>query len=156
MLGECNFFFSSRRRHTRCSRDWSSDVCSSDLFCAMGIRLLRGRTFTWADSEGSLPVAIISESAVRQYWPNEDAMGKRLKLEDGSAPVWRQVIGIVGDVRQDSVVEAARPEVYAPLLQVPVPYLALAVRTRVVPTALTVAVRDAGMAGDIAQSFSGG
>src|SRR5437016_13623047 len=110
----------------------------------MGIRLLRGRTFTWADSEGSLPVAIISESAVRQYWPNEDAMGKRVKLEDGSAPVWRQVIGIVGDVRQDSVVEAARSEVYAPLLQVPVPYLALTARTRAEPAVLTAAVRQAG------------
>jgi putative ABC transport system permease protein len=82
-------------------------------------------------------------------------MGKRVKLEDGSAPVWRQVIGIVGDVRQDSVVEAARPEVYAPLLQVPVPYLALAVRTRAGPTALTVAVRHAVMAVDKDQPLSG-
>src|SRR5437762_3579752 len=126
-----------------------------DYFCAMGIRLLRGRTFTWADSEGSLPVAIISESAVRQYWPNEDAMGKRVKLEDGSAPVWRQVIGIVGDVRQDSVVEAARPEVYAPLLQVPVPYLALTARTRAEPAVLTAAVRQAVMAVDKDQPLSG-
>jgi predicted permease len=126
-----------------------------DYFRAMGIRLLRGRTFTWADSEGSLPVAIVNESAARQYWPDEDAMGKRVKLEDGSAPVWRQVIGVVGDVRQDSVVEAARPEVYAPLLQVPVPYLALAVRTRAEPTALTVAVRHAVMAVDKDQPLSG-
>jgi predicted permease len=119
-----------------------------DYFCAMGMRLLRGRSFTWADNEGSLPVAIINESAARQYWPDEDAMGKRVKLEDGSAPVWRQVIGIVADVRQDSIVEAARPEVYAPLLQVPVPYLALAVRTRAGPAALTAAVRHAVMAID--------
>ena len=119
-----------------------------DYFRAMGIPLLRGRTFAWADNEGSLPVAIISESAARQYWPDEDAMGKRVKLEDGSAPVWRQVIGIVGDVRQDSVVEAARPEVYAPLLQAPVPYMALIVRTRTQPAALTAAVRQAVMAVD--------
>jgi putative ABC transport system permease protein len=119
-----------------------------DYFRAMGIRLLRGRTFTWADNEGSLPVAIINESAARQYWPNEDAMGKRVKLEDGSAPVWRQVIGMVGDVRQDSLVKAGRPEVYAPLLQAPVPYLVLAVRTRAEPTALTAAVRHAVMAVD--------
>src|SRR5204862_3282141 len=85
----------------------------------------------------------------------EDAMGKRVKLEDGSAPVWRQVIGIVGDVRQDSVVEAARPEVYAPLLQVPVPFIALAVRTRAGPTALTAAVRHAVMEVDKDQPLSG-
>jgi len=126
-----------------------------DYFCAMGIRLLRGRTFTWADSGGSLPVAIINESAARQYWPDQDAMGKRVKLEDGSAPVWRQVIGIVRDVRQDSVVEAARPEVYAPLLQVPVPYLALAVRTRTGPAALTAAMRHAVMTVDKDQPLSG-
>jgi putative ABC transport system permease protein len=119
-----------------------------DYFCAMGIRLLRGRTFTWADNEGSLPVAMINESAARQYWPNEDAMGKRVKLEDGSAPVWRQVVGIVADVRQDSLVEAGRPEVYAPLLQVPVPYMVLTVRTRAEPAALTGAVRNAVMAVD--------
>jgi len=119
-----------------------------DYFCAMGIRLLRGRTFTWADNAGSLPVAIINESAARQYWPNEDAMGKRVKLEDGSAPVWREVVGIVRDVRQDSLVKAGRPEVYAPLLQVPVSYMALAIRTRGEPTALTAAVRQAVMAVD--------
>ena len=119
-----------------------------DYFCAMGIRLLRGRTFTWADNEGSLPVAIINEAAARQYWPNEDAMGKRVKLEDGSAPVWRQVVGVVGNVRQDSLVEAGRPEIYAPLLQVPVPYVALTVRTRAEPAAFTAAVQHAVMAVD--------
>jgi putative ABC transport system permease protein len=119
-----------------------------DYFCGMGIRLLRGRTFTWADNEGSLPVAIINESAARQYWPNENAMGKRVKLEDGSAPVWRQVVGIVGDVRQDGLVKAGRPEVYAPLLQVPVPYMVLTVRTRTEPAALTTTVRQAVMAVD--------
>jgi predicted permease len=119
-----------------------------DYFCAMGIRLLRGRTFTWADDEGSLPVAILNESAARQYWPNEDAMGKRVNLEDGSAPVWRQVVGIVGDVRQDGLVRVGRPEVYAPQLQVPVPYMLLAVRTRAEPAALTAAVRHAVMAVD--------
>jgi len=119
-----------------------------DYFRAMGMRLLRGRAFTWADNESSLPVAMINEAAARQYWPNTDAMDKRVKLEDGSAPVWRQVIGIVGDVRQDGLVKAARPEVYAPLLQSPVPYLVLAVRTRVEPAALTGAVRHAVMAVD--------
>jgi putative ABC transport system permease protein len=119
-----------------------------DYFCGMGIRLLRGRTFTWADNEGSLPVAIINESAARQYWPNQNALGKRVKLDDGSAPVWRQVVGIVGDVRQDGLVKTGRPEVYAPLLQVPVPYMVLTVRTRTEPAALTATVRQAVMAVD--------
>lgn len=119
-----------------------------DYFRAMGMRLLRGRGFTPSDNEGSLPVAIINEAAARQYWPNEDAMGRRVRLDDGSAPVWRQVIGIVGDVRQDGLIKAGRPEVYAPLAQAPVPYLVLAVRTRVDLASLTTAVRDAVMAVD--------
>ena len=119
-----------------------------DYFRAMGIRLLRGRAFSAADNEGSLPVAIINEAAARQYWPNEDAMGKRVRLDDGSEPVWRQVIGVVGDVRQDGLVNAGRPEVYAPLAQSPVAYLVLAVRTRVDPASLATAVQHAVMAVD--------
>jgi len=119
-----------------------------DYFRAMGIRLLRGRAFTWSDNENSPPVAIINEAAARQYWPNEDPMGKRVQLEDGSAPVWRQVVGVVGNVRQDGIVNAAGPGIYAPLLQIPVPFLVLAVRTRLEPEAVTAAVRHALMAVD--------
>jgi len=114
----------------------------------MGMRFLRGRGFTWADNESSMPVAIINEAAARQYWPNEDAMGKRVMLEDGSARVWRQVVGVVADVRQDGLVNVGRPEVYAPLAQIPVPFMVLAVRTRVAPAALTSAVRHAVMVVD--------
>jgi len=119
-----------------------------DYFRAMGIRLLRGRAFTWADDENSPPVTIINEAAARQYWPSADPMRKRVRLEDGGPPVWRQVIGVVGNVRQDGLVETARPEVYAPLLQSPVPYMVLAVRTRVEPAALTGAIRHAVMVVD--------
>ncbi len=113
-----------------------------DYFRAMGIRLLRGRTFTWADNESAPQVAMINEAAARQYWPNEDAMGKRVRLDDGGT-AWRQVIGVVGDVRQDGLAKAGRPEVYAPLAQSPVPYMVLAVRTRVAPESLVGAVRRA-------------
>ena len=113
-----------------------------DYFRAMGIRLVRGRTFTWADNENTPQVAMINEAAARQYWPNEDAMGKRVRLDDGGT-AWRQVIGVVGDVRQDGLAKAARPEVYAPLPQSPVPFMVLAVRTRVAPESLVGAVRHA-------------
>jgi len=113
-----------------------------DYFRAMGMRLLRGRTFTWADNESAPQVAMINEAAARQYWPNEDAMGKRVRLDDGGT-AWRQVIGVVGDVRQDGLAKAGRPEVYAPLAQSPVPYMVLAVRTRVAPESLVGAVRRA-------------
>ncbi len=113
-----------------------------DYFHTMGIRLVRGRTFTWADNESAPQVAIINEAAARQYWPNEDAMGKRVRLDDGGT-AWRQVIGVVADVRQDGLAKAARPEVYAPLPQSPVLYMVLLVRTRVAPESSVRAVRHA-------------
>src|SRR2546429_4602731 len=83
------FFFSSRRRHTRCSRDWSSDVCSSDL------------------------VAILSEKTAREVWPNEDAIGKRIQLggrhEDRP---WAEIVGIVGDVHQYGLDSPTTPQAY--------------------------------------------
>jgi predicted permease len=113
-------------------------------FRAMGIPLLRGRTFTWADSETSLPVAIVSEAAARLYWPNEDPIGKRVSVDEGDESagiVWRQVIGVVGDVRQDGLADKVRPAVYTPLSQLAVPFAALIVKSRVDPRSLADPVR---------------
>jgi putative ABC transport system permease protein len=103
-------------------------------FRAMGIPLLRGRTFTWADNETSLPVAMVSEAAAQLYWPNDDPIGKRISVDEGEESagiVWRQVIGVVGDVRQDGLADKVRPAVYTPLSQLPVPFAALIVKSRI-------------------------
>jgi putative ABC transport system permease protein len=114
-------------------------------FRAMGIPLLRGRTFTRADNETSLPVAIVSEVAARLYWPNEDPIGKRVSVDEGDESegriVWRQVIGIVGDVRQDGLTERVRPSFYTPLSQLPMPFAALIVKSRMDPRSLADPVR---------------
>jgi putative ABC transport system permease protein len=119
-------------------------------FRAMGIPLLRGRTFTWADNETSLPVAIVSEAAARLYWPNEDPIGKRVSESDESEGriVWRQVIGVVGDVRQDGLADKVRPSVYTPLSQLPMPFAALIVKSRMDPQSLADPVRRQVMAVD--------
>jgi putative ABC transport system permease protein len=112
-------------------------------FRVMGIPLLRGRTFTWADNEISLPVAIVSEAAARLYWPNEDPIGKRVSESDESEGriVWRQVIGVVGDVRQDGLADKVRPSVYTPLSQLPMPFAALIVKSHMDPRSLADPVR---------------
>ncbi|HXW90003.1 MAG TPA: ABC transporter permease [Terriglobales bacterium] len=114
-------------------------------FRVMGIPLLRGRTFTWADNETSLRVAIVSEAAARLYWPNEDPIGKRVSVDEGDESegriVWRQVIGVVGDVRQDGLADKVRPSVYTPLSQLPVPFAALIVKSRMDPRSLADPVR---------------
>jgi putative ABC transport system permease protein len=66
-------------------------------FTALGIPLLRGRLFTDADRTGSQPVAIVDENLARQYWPNEDPLGKEIRR--GNAAPWSVIVGVVRHIR---------------------------------------------------------
>jgi putative ABC transport system permease protein len=88
---------------------------SSGFFRALGIELLRGRDFSAADTQDSEPVMIISRHFAERAWPGEDAIGKRVWLgSDQPEPV---VVGVVGDVRQSTLMEELQPMMYLPLEQ---------------------------------------
>jgi putative ABC transport system permease protein len=76
-----------------------------DFFRAMGIPLLHGRVFTGSNAvDKAPPVIIVNETMARQYWPNEDPIGRRLKFDDPNfKSPWFTIVGVVGDVRQEGL-----------------------------------------------------
>jgi putative ABC transport system permease protein len=101
------------------SYDANHRQVSADYLKTMGISLMRGRPFNEGDNEQAISVAIINETMARQYWPNEEAIGKRFKLgdPDGNRP-WMTVVGVAGDVRQMGVDEPVKAEMYLPYQQI--------------------------------------
>jgi putative ABC transport system permease protein len=123
-----------------------------NYFRAMGIPLLRGRDLTTRDAEGRPWVAIINETLARRFFPGEDPIGKRLMVGRWEK-VWREIVGVVGDVRQYEFESNPPPQLYASYLQQPRTQWAwqldfklgmtLVVRTAGQPTRLAAAVRNA-------------
>ena len=127
-------------------------VVTSGYFNAMRIPLLQGRVITDDDRAASAPVVVISQSMAKQFWPNGDAIGHHLKLSFFGDKD-RQVVGIVGDVKQGGGLSGTTgiASLYWPAAQVTAPSqeswrsvpLALAVRTTVAPRTLATAITDA-------------
>jgi putative ABC transport system permease protein len=115
---------------------------SPDYFRAMGIRLLRGRSFERTDSAGATPVAIISESMARRFFPGEDPIGKHIHVTQGPEK-WRQIVGIVGDVRQYDLHGEMTVQTYEPLAQQPFSFLTFVVRSAGSLEPLPAAIRSA-------------
>jgi putative ABC transport system permease protein len=115
-----------------------------DYFKAMGIGLIAGRSFADADAEGAPLVAVVDESFAERYYPNENAVGKRIKRgkTDSTRP-WVTIIGIVKHVQSRRLDAASGVQVYFPFYQDPAPYnMSLAVRTSSGnPLSLTGSVR---------------
>jgi putative ABC transport system permease protein len=104
-------------------------LVSSDYFRTMGIPLLKGRAFTEQDTAPSPPVAIVSERVARTYFPNGDALGHRISIRErlpltccssaGAVEnVWREIVGIVSDVRQTNLDEEPAMTIYRPYSQI--------------------------------------
>ncbi len=128
-------------------------VCQSwilgDYLQSLGIPLLEGRWFMPEDRIDSQPVAIVSLSTARKFWPGQNAIGKRIRW--GLYAPWQIVVGVVGDVNQGPINTPISPHVYRPYNQLSGPLLeedpfgdwhtmSFAVRTQVEPASLTSAV----------------
>jgi len=121
---------------------------SVDYLKTMGIPIRQGRSFNDSDNEKFIPVGIVNETMAWQYWPGENAIGKRFKLgdpDDNEVP-WVTIVGIAGDVRQMGVNEPVKPEMYFPYQQSGEYWFYaprdLAIRTSVAPLSLVAAVRN--------------
>jgi putative ABC transport system permease protein len=90
---------------------------SPDYFHVMGISLIKGRTITDRDTDTTPPVVVISESMARRWWPTEDPLGKRIKIDYGDkfAP---EIVGIVADVH-DGLEAEPTPHMYVSYGQLP-------------------------------------
>jgi putative ABC transport system permease protein len=112
-----------------------------NYFSAMGIRVLRGRSFDISDGPDAPPVAIVNETLARRIFGNEDPLGKRVQFgTNGGA--WVSIIGVIGDIRHAGLETPPAPEVYISYLQNPPVNPFLVLRTKVEPSALTARVRE--------------
>jgi predicted permease len=89
---------------------------SAGYFETIGIPILRGRSFTLADTADSPWVVVINDSMAREYWGAENPIGRRLQF---GAETWRTVIGVVGNVLHEGLDGETNPEMYVPFEQAP-------------------------------------
>jgi len=93
-------------------------VITPGFFETLKVPLVRGRFFDSRDKEDAPLVAIINQKAAKGFWPNQDPIGKRLKLGSQSSNTpWLQVVGVTADTKQTALNDAPREEIYCPYLQ---------------------------------------
>jgi predicted permease len=113
-----------------------------EWFATLNVPLERGRLFTPADRVGAPKVVLISRTAARKFWPNEDPIGKRVGVHQGGFGDGAEIIGIVGDVRQ-YVDSLPAPDVYISYYQGLRSAMMIFIRTTGDPASLGPAVRRA-------------
>jgi putative ABC transport system permease protein len=121
-------------------RNASFNLATPDYFQTLGIPLIRGRNLDARDIQGAPEVAVINEAMARRFFPDEEALGKRIRIAEQP---WRTIVGVIGSVRRSGLETEAMPEMYYPLLQEPLPFMALLVKTTRDPRTLTADLRNA-------------
>lgn len=133
---------------------WFSMV-SQNYFDVMHIAPLAGRPFTDQDRFGATKVAVINDTMRRRFFPSEDPIGKRLVVSFLNAKLTVEIVGVVSDIKQESLSAPANGQIYLSYLQVPWFSTALLVRTEVDPSTLVAPIERALRSIDPSQSASG-
>jgi predicted permease len=124
------------------SRTANYVAVSRDYFRVMGIPLLAGRLFDQRDLMSAPRVSIVSKAMARIYFPNQDPIGKKLSFafppDTGEA---REIVGIVGDVRDVALGNDPGPMMYVPYAQAPFPGAVLVVKSALSPASVAAAIR---------------
>ena len=118
----------------------AANILGLRYFQTMGIALQRGRDFEAQDDEGTTPVVIVNETFARRYYPEQDAIGKRISVDGAQGP-WREIVGVVRDSKYRNLSEDPTPFVYRPLSQNHETGMTLHVRTTGDPAIATEMVR---------------
>jgi len=113
--------------------DIGADAVSPGFFNVLGIPIRRGRAFDQRDTENSLPVAVVNEGLVREYFPKIDPLGQLIRIPGGPMP-WLTVVGVVGNLKHTELMNemawVESPIFYRPLAQEPRQSVQIAVRAR--------------------------
>lgn len=119
-------------------------IACPDYFRTMGIKQISGREFTLQDSLTAPGVIVINEALAKRYFPNEDPLGKRIKigLFDADAP-WLTIVGVTQDVKQSGLDQKTRPEFFRPYNQAAWPVMTIVVRTNTGAGALLNPIKQA-------------
>ena len=127
---------------------------SPGYFAALGIPLRAGRYFTDQDRIGGDPVVMIDENLARQYWPNQEVVGKRMRR--GRKAPWATIVGLVGHVKHSELVgDSDKGVYYYPLLQSPITRTFFLVKTAADPAGFASAIREAVHSADANQPIFG-
>ena len=117
------------------------NTATPDYFATIGIPFVKGRLFGDGDRLDTPVAFVINQTMARRFWPNQDPVGKQIKIVgDDTAGT---VVGVVGDAKQDWLSEEQRPQLYNCYSQSPGFFATVVVRTKVEPTSLSQAVREA-------------
>jgi putative ABC transport system permease protein len=115
-------------------------LVSPNYFETMGIPVLKGRAFTDADRDGAPRVAIINDAFAKLHYPDEDPIGKRIRIGRNSSIV-REVVGVVATIKHYGLKDKDTAQMYEPFRQMPATGMMMVIKTTGEPTALIPAVR---------------